>query len=361
MTAECDFREISDAGTLVATPLVSVHMLAYRHEPCLAEAIEGVINQICDFPIELIVAEDCSPDGTLAIALDYQRRYPSIIRVLTGSKNVGMTKNVARFSAVSRGQYIAVCEGDDYWCDPTKLSRQVAIFQAYPECSLVFHAADVIDYFSKRKVAAHRRSLVSRMFSTEEIILGDGGLIPTASILIKAVIGRDERPWQKGSPVGDYPLALRAAMMGQVAYINRVMSVYRTNVPHSWTSRHKPQLASRMEYARRIESMLLGFAAEYGHRFDKPVAAMISKYYSDPLVRLPGTLSEKQAFYAQVAKKLNPADRLLTWIAVTTGMRMVLIKDLLRKSRTALRLAMAHLRSERVNDDMPSRSKPVGD
>ena len=352
---------IGDENKLPNRPVISVLMPTYRHGTFLAEAIESVIMQEIDVPIELIVGEDCSPDNSLDIATDYQNKYPHLIKIVTGENNVGGYENVNRMLYESRGQFIANCDGDDYWCDPSKLQRQLEIFRSRPKCMLVFHASVASDLNRNLHFSKIGHYFFSRLIGTNEIILGDGGLMPTASILVKRAVIQDLPDWWKAAPIGDYPMALRAAAMGEVAYIDRVMSVYRTNVPHSWTSRHKPQLASRMEYARRIESMLLGFAAEYGHRFDKPVAAMISKYYSDPLVRLPGTLSEKQAFYAQVAKKLNPADRLLTWIAVTTGMRMVLIKDLLRKSRTALRLAMAHLRSERVNDDMPSRSKPVGD
>ena len=60
---ETEYTEVSDPAVLATTPLVSVHMLAYNHGPYLAEAIEGVIAQKTDFPIELIIGEDCSTDG----------------------------------------------------------------------------------------------------------------------------------------------------------------------------------------------------------------------------------------------------------------------------------------------------------
>lgn len=357
MSTQVDYREISDRAALPESPLVSVHMLAYRHEHFLAEAIEGVIAQVCGFPIELIIAEDCSPDGTLAVALDYQRRYPSIIRVLTGDRNVGMMENVTRLVMSTRGQFIAICEGDDYWCDSTKLSRQIEVFRRHPDCGLVFHAARIVDASDNHALGTSRFSLYSRTFSTKEIILGDGGLIPTASILVRRDLATDEPAWQREAPVGDYPLALRAAVMGKVVYIDRIMSAYRTNVPHSWTLRHKPELASRMEYARRIEMMFRGFTAEYSHRFDGAAGEMISKYYSDPLVRLPGMRAEKQLLYREIADKLRASDRLLAWIAVTTGVRLPLMKDLLRKSRTLCRLFAAHVRSERISDDIEPSSR----
>ena len=69
-------------------PLVTILMITYNHEHYLADAIQGVINQICDFEFELIIGEDCSQDATRQIALDYERQYPNIIRVVYSDKNM---------------------------------------------------------------------------------------------------------------------------------------------------------------------------------------------------------------------------------------------------------------------------------
>ena len=60
-------EEISDHAVLSRTPLVSVHMITYNHEPYIAQAIKGVLQQKTDFQIELIIGEDCSTDRTLEI------------------------------------------------------------------------------------------------------------------------------------------------------------------------------------------------------------------------------------------------------------------------------------------------------
>lgn len=341
-------REISDPTVLAAQPLVSVLMLAYRHESFIAAAIQSVMDQRANFPVELVIAEDCSPDGTLKVALEYQRRYPNLIRVLTDDRNVGMHANADRCITASRGNYIAMCEGDDYWCDPTKLARQMEIFRADPKCSLVYHAAAYIDSATGEQTQTSRQSLFSRRLSVNEIILGDGGLIPTASIVMRREIAINRPSWCLQAPVGDYPLALRAALCGNVIYLDRVMSVYRTNVPYSWTQRYVPDISSRMQYARQIEAMFSGFSTESGHRFDRATREMISKYYSDPLVRLTGSPEEKGRFYGEVAIKLRGSDRLLAWLAVKWGLRLPYLKDLLRKSRSLRRLIRAHLFGERI-------------
>jgi glycosyltransferase involved in cell wall biosynthesis len=102
MIEQQSHREISDPAVLAAQPLVSVLMLAYRHEPFIAAAIQSVVDQRMNFPVELVIAEDCSPDGTLKIALEYQRRYPNLIRVLTDDRNVGMHANAQLHCNVRR-------------------------------------------------------------------------------------------------------------------------------------------------------------------------------------------------------------------------------------------------------------------
>jgi len=131
-------EEISDPAVLVKTPLVSVKMITYNHEAYIAQAIEGVLQQKTDFPIELVIGEDCSTDGTREIVFDFQKKYPDIIRVITSDKNVGVKKNSYRTDKSCRGKYIAYCEGDDYWHHPQKLQKQVDYLENHPECGLVF-------------------------------------------------------------------------------------------------------------------------------------------------------------------------------------------------------------------------------
>lgn len=136
-SANDSYSEISDPARLVGDPLVSVVMLAFNHEKYLNDAIGGVLLQTTPFPVELIVAEDCSADGTLAVARAWQQRHPELIRVLHSSANAGMHGNLIRAVKAARGRYVAFCEGDDYWCDAAKLADQVAILEAKPGVGIV--------------------------------------------------------------------------------------------------------------------------------------------------------------------------------------------------------------------------------
>ena len=123
--------ETSDPDKLCKHPVVSVHMVTYNHEPYIRQAIEGVMMQKTDFEFELVIGEDCSQDKTREICLEYQKRYPDKIRVLWWHENV--TKyggNGRRVTAHCRGDFVAFCEGDDYWIDPLKLDKQIKLMKA---------------------------------------------------------------------------------------------------------------------------------------------------------------------------------------------------------------------------------------
>ena len=76
-------------------PKVSVCMITYNHESFIAQAIESVLMQKTDFPIELVIGEDCSTDRTREIVLDFQKRYPGIIRALTPQANLGAMRGTS--------------------------------------------------------------------------------------------------------------------------------------------------------------------------------------------------------------------------------------------------------------------------
>lgn len=120
-------------------PLVSIVCITYNHEPYLRQALDGFLMQQTTFPLEIILAEDCSIDGTRAICEEYKAKYTDKIRYIRSDANVGAVENEKRAIKAAKGKYIALCEGDDCWTDPMKLQTQVDFMEAHPEYSVTFH------------------------------------------------------------------------------------------------------------------------------------------------------------------------------------------------------------------------------
>ncbi|MCC6463348.1 MAG: glycosyltransferase [Saprospiraceae bacterium] len=113
-------------------------MIAYNVEAFIEKSIDGVLNQQTGFPIELVIGEDCSKDGTRHICEAYAQRYPGIVRLLDSDVNHGMAGNYARTLEHCRGKYIAVCDSDDIWVDPLKLQKQVDFLENNPDYGVVY-------------------------------------------------------------------------------------------------------------------------------------------------------------------------------------------------------------------------------
>jgi len=119
--------------------LVSICCITYNHEPYLRQALDSFLMQKTSFNYEIVLAEDCSTDGTRKICVEYAEKYPDTIRYIWSDTNVGAVENEARALRATRGKYIALCEGDDYWTDALKLQKQVSFMEAHPEYSVTFH------------------------------------------------------------------------------------------------------------------------------------------------------------------------------------------------------------------------------
>lgn len=123
------------------SPLVSVCMTTYNHEPYIARAIESVLAQQTSFGVELVLGEDCGTDRTAEICREYAAKYPDRIRLVTSPENVGWRRNYRRTFEACRGKYVAYLDGDDWWCDPLKLQKQADLMESDPGCGMCYTRA----------------------------------------------------------------------------------------------------------------------------------------------------------------------------------------------------------------------------
>lgn len=127
------------------TPLLSIACITYNHENYIAETIESFLMQETGFPFEIVIGEDCSTDSTRNIIESYRLRYPNLIRVLYPQSNGGFQRNILQTFKTCQGDFIAYCEGDDYWTDPKKLQKQVDYLKNNPDCVITYGAVQAFD------------------------------------------------------------------------------------------------------------------------------------------------------------------------------------------------------------------------
>ncbi|UOQ55171.1 glycosyltransferase family 2 protein [Hymenobacter cellulosivorans] len=213
-------------------PKVSVCCITYNHEHFLRQALDSVLMQKTDFEVELVIGEDCSTDGTRAIVEEYQRRYPKQVKALLPAKNLGIMPNLLATFQACTGEYVAILEGDDYWTDPQKLALQVELLDSRPDIALCIHDAESFsDDSPKTQLYSEEFPDVlsaERPVMTQKDIVQKGWGIPTASMLFRRA-ALQPPAWFTGVYSGDYTMHLLITQHGDVYYIPRVMSRYRTH------------------------------------------------------------------------------------------------------------------------------------
>lgn len=123
--------------------LVTIHCLAYNHEPYIRECLEGFVMQKTNFRFVAIVHDDASTDKTADIIREYEAKYPDIIKPIYEAENQyskrdgTIDRTMDEAIAATGAKYVAMCEGDDYWTDPLKLQKQVDFLEEHEEYSFV--------------------------------------------------------------------------------------------------------------------------------------------------------------------------------------------------------------------------------
>lgn len=203
---------------------VSVCMITYGHEKYISQAIEGVLMQECNFEIELVIFNDCSPDNTDEIIQSIIKKHErgSWIKYVKHNQNIGMMANFLLAVGACNGDYIALCEGDDYWIDPLKLQKQTSFLASNSQFSLCFHNTIIKNDNSEKIMLT---DLGKHEFDTKDVLRQ--WFIPTASIVFRNYSDFVFPDWFVNCQSGDIPLLLLLSLRGDIKYIDEVMSVYR--------------------------------------------------------------------------------------------------------------------------------------
>jgi len=126
-----------------AYPKVSAFVMTYNQKIFAQEAIESILMQ--QYPnLEIVIGDDGSTDGTQEILLHYQKKHPSLFKVILSQSNEGITANCNKILAECTGKYIAWLGGDDIWM-PGKLLKQVSLMENNPQSSLCVSKVEWFD------------------------------------------------------------------------------------------------------------------------------------------------------------------------------------------------------------------------
>ncbi|PLC57433.1 glycosyltransferase [Photobacterium carnosum] len=221
---------------------ISCVCTVFNQKDYIRDTIDGFLAQETEYRFEIIIHDDASTDGTRDILLEYEKKYSLIIKLVLQEENqYSQGRRIFPLAVENAtGEYIALCEGDDFWVDKHKLQKQVVELEKNKNINLVISKAislypdDITSYFcdlgNERKVIPF-----------EECILGPKkDFFPTASFFLRKKIFDELPDWfYTDAPVGDYYIQLFAAKYNGVIYLPEVTTVYRRDTVGSWSVSNK--------------------------------------------------------------------------------------------------------------------------
>lgn len=223
-------------------PVLSILCFTYNHVKFIKHTIEGFLEQQTRFPVEILIHDDASSDGTTDLILEYQKRFPELIYTrIQAANQFSRGVNVAQFLCERiRGEFYAVCEGDDYWINSSKLEKQVKFLTENPKYAFVFHNSLVLNESNGDMTLS---SNLGRPATYSQRDLIGGNFIMTATKVSRTRLLRKDITIPTDLP-GDWIGHFTEAEDADFYYFPEPMSVYRVHDKGIWSP--KP-LRTRVE------------------------------------------------------------------------------------------------------------------
>lgn len=226
---------------IMEKPKVSICCWTYNHEKFIRDTLDGFVMQKTNFPFELIIHEDASTDSTADIIREYEAKYPDIIKPIYQTENQYSKLPLLEEHVFPKitGEYVAFCEGDDYWTDENKLQKQVDFLDANPDFSICFHAIKVVheDEPIPDSIFPDTNARFNRDVLTIYNLLC-WNFIQTNSVMYRwrfnETLTLKDFESTTVTPL-DWYIHLLHAQVGKIKYLDETMGVYRRHKNGIWS------------------------------------------------------------------------------------------------------------------------------
>jgi glycosyltransferase involved in cell wall biosynthesis len=244
-------------------PLVSICCITYNHASYIRQCLDGMLMQKTNFPLEMIIHDDASTDGTAQIVKEYADKYPDLIVSILQSENQHSKgfKPFANFVIPrARGKYIAICEGDDYWTDPLKLQKQVDFLERHEDFGLVHtnykRYIEIKNLFEENPV----RTINTGYIFKDLILLNQIGTLTVVARKDLVLSAMESDIFNHDLLMGDYPLWLEISTKSKIGFLKDNTAVYRVH-PSSTTNSNNAQ--KMLEFNRSVLFIQRYYAKKY--------------------------------------------------------------------------------------------------
>lgn len=209
---------------MIDHPLATIALITYKQERFVTEAIRGALAQTYE-PLEILIADDCSPDNTFAVIEQTVAGYAGLHRVHIhrNERNLGIGANVNAVVSRARGEFIVMAAGDDI-SRPDRVSRLMEHYIASGKRALsIFTNCVVIDEYGREEFVSEAPD--PRHLTLEYIARQASGVHGATQGFARSLY--DLGPMDPGVVYEDTVIPFRAALLGEVAYLHEPLVKYR--------------------------------------------------------------------------------------------------------------------------------------
>lgn len=305
---------------ITSNPIISICCLSYNHEKYIKQMFDSILEQETIYNFEILIHDDASTDNTQEIIKLYARKFPSIIKPILqkeNQKSKGYRMNPTFNFPRAKGEYIAICEGDDYWTNPNKLQMQIDEMKKY-NIGFSFHLNSLL--YKNGECIKAKKFKNNKIYNIHEIIRADFHLVQTNTMLFKKnYLDNLNIDILKESPVGDIWTRIAVSIPDGALFINKDMATYRVMSEGSWSSSMQNNYKFKM-YITKMINIINNFDEYWKYQYTNDFFYLKNKFILSFISKKDISNEMKSDFINFVYKDISLKNKLLYYILYKTNL-----------------------------------------
>lgn len=209
---------------------IDVVVVTYNEERYIRQCLDSILMQTIKDDIVIYVGDDASSDGTPRIIAEYVKRYPDQIIPVFHKRNIGASANLRHLLEMADSEYVAFCDGDDYWISADKLEQQREFLLRHPQYIGNVHDVKIVNGLGENIEIQH----LEWLSSSDDMSLADydgmhlpGQLSSLCVRNFKYMGVKDLSLMDTDRQISDKIVFLLALTCGKIHRSSRIMGAYR--------------------------------------------------------------------------------------------------------------------------------------
>jgi glycosyltransferase involved in cell wall biosynthesis len=236
-------------------PLITLAIFAYNQKHLVAEAVKGALSQTYS-PLEIIISDDCSTDGTLEVIKKsiYQYKGPHEVIVRCNDSNLGISGHINEVMKSARGELLVAAAGDDI-SFPDRVQRTVdAYLESNKKAYSIYGKALLIDEkgMSMRKVIPDTPRDLSLNYFGKRVRFVEGSTHAWHRDIFDIFGPMDTKVVSE-----DVVIPFRALLLGSISFIDKPLILRRFHNKNISRPSESLDVSERIEWYKRYDSVAI--------------------------------------------------------------------------------------------------------